>query len=75
MYLHKPAERGSIDTTRNCVGAGSRKIASRKPTIVSPIKAHVLSTVLNLFFIPALYVLLKTFLERFSKSKKRPVEA
>jgi len=40
MYLHKPAERGSIDTTRNCVGAGSRKIASRKPTIVSPIKAH-----------------------------------
>lgn len=35
----------------------------------------LLSTVLNLFFIPVLYVLLKTFLERFSKSKKKPVEA
>jgi hydrophobic/amphiphilic exporter-1 (mainly G- bacteria), HAE1 family len=35
----------------------------------------ILSTVLNLFFIPVLYVLLKTFLERFSKPKKRPVEA
>jgi HAE1 family hydrophobic/amphiphilic exporter-1 len=31
----------------------------------------VLSTVLNLFFIPVLYVLLKTLLVRFSKSKPR----
>jgi HAE1 family hydrophobic/amphiphilic exporter-1 len=29
----------------------------------------LVSTVLNLFFIPVLYVLLKTFLERFSKHK------
>ena len=32
----------------------------------------LLSTILNLFFIPVLYVLLKTFLELF-KSKKKPV--
>jgi hydrophobic/amphiphilic exporter-1 (mainly G- bacteria), HAE1 family len=35
----------------------------------------ILSTVLNLFFIPVLYVLLKTFLESFSRSKKKPAEA
>jgi HAE1 family hydrophobic/amphiphilic exporter-1 len=29
----------------------------------------VLSTVLNLFFIPVLYVILKTFLARFAKTK------
>jgi HAE1 family hydrophobic/amphiphilic exporter-1 len=32
----------------------------------------LLSTILNLFFIPVLYVLLKTFLGRFSKPKPRP---
>jgi hydrophobic/amphiphilic exporter-1 (mainly G- bacteria), HAE1 family len=35
----------------------------------------ILSTVLNLFFIPVLYVLLKSFLERFSKPSKKVVEA
>ncbi|MBB5062782.1 efflux RND transporter permease subunit [Granulicella mallensis] len=35
----------------------------------------ILSTVLNLFFIPVLYVLLKSFLERFSKPGKKVVEA
>ncbi len=32
----------------------------------------VLSTILNLFFIPVLYVLLKTFLSRFSRKAKVP---
>jgi HAE1 family hydrophobic/amphiphilic exporter-1 len=32
----------------------------------------VLSTVLNLFFIPVLYVLLKTFLSKFSRKAKAP---
>ena len=32
----------------------------------------VLSTILNLFFIPVLYVLLKTFLSRFSRKTKVP---
>ena len=35
----------------------------------------VLSTVLNLFFIPVLYVLLKTFLARFSKKAKQGLPA
>ena len=33
----------------------------------------VLSTVLNLLFIPVLYVLLKTFLGQFGGNKKRPI--
>ncbi len=32
----------------------------------------VLSTILNLFFIPVLYVILKSFLARFSKKKPAP---
>ena len=32
----------------------------------------VLSTILNLFFIPVLYVILKSFLARFSKNKPAP---
>jgi len=35
----------------------------------------LLSTILNLFFIPVLYVLLKTLLGRFSKKKQEPAAA
>jgi len=35
----------------------------------------VLSTFLNLFFIPVLYVLLKTFLARFSKKSHQTLSA
>jgi HAE1 family hydrophobic/amphiphilic exporter-1 len=32
----------------------------------------VLSTILNLFFIPVLYVILKTILSKFSRKEKVP---
>jgi HAE1 family hydrophobic/amphiphilic exporter-1 len=50
-------------------GAGSYGRHSVGTAIVG---GMVLSTILNLFFIPVLYVLLKTFLSRFSRKAKAP---
>jgi HAE1 family hydrophobic/amphiphilic exporter-1 len=50
-------------------GAGSYGRHSVGTAIVG---GMVLSTILNLFFIPVLYVLLKTFLGRFSRKVKAP---
>ncbi len=53
-------------------GAGALGRRSVGTTIVG---GMLVSTVLNLFFIPALYVLLQTLLSRFSKKKPHSGEA
>ncbi|MFZ0662431.1 MAG: multidrug efflux RND transporter permease subunit [Acidobacteriaceae bacterium] len=52
-------------------GAGAQGRRSVGTTIIG---GMVLSTVLNLFFIPALYVILESLLSRFSKKKPRAQE-
>jgi HAE1 family hydrophobic/amphiphilic exporter-1 len=52
-------------------GAGSLGRHSVGTTIVG---GMLLSTVLNLVFIPALYVILSTVLEHFRKNKVQPAE-
>jgi HAE1 family hydrophobic/amphiphilic exporter-1 len=52
-------------------GAGALGRRSVGTTIVG---GMLVSTVLNLFFIPALYVILQTLLSRFSKKKPHPGE-
>jgi HAE1 family hydrophobic/amphiphilic exporter-1 len=53
-------------------GAGSMGRRSVGTTIVG---GMLLSTILNLFFIPVLYVILSTLLAGFGRKKKTPAEA